>query len=186
MKTKKPLELQTTPTLGPIESCEGYLKLKAAVDDDEKKSPGFHDYNAKLVWAVDRAKHYAEKTGLSPEAILDAWENGRDYWYMNFYQENNQPKIEGDSVRLFDTLDDVKQSVGKDGYRCPLCNSVSKDAYACDSGTLVKGIKDGHDGPCNWKVYGLLGDLGKGVYIFVKSEMRGARIFKPVAWEPKP
>jgi len=37
--------------------------------------------------------------------------------------------------------------------------------------------------PCDWKVYGLFKDLGKGVYIFVKEKMRGETIFKPIAWE---
>lgn len=168
---------------GRIEDCDGYKKLKAAVDADEKQSPKFHDYNAKLIWALDRAKHYAEKTGLREADILDSWEKSRDYWYMNYYQDSNLPAIEGDRVKVFDTMEALHASVGKAGFRCPLCSGVSKDAYACDSGVVVKNIKDGKDGPCNWKVYGLLGDLGKGVYVFVKAEMRGNRIFKPIAWE---
>lgn len=161
-----------------IEDCEGYKKLKAAVDSDETQSPGFHDYNAKLSWVVARAKHYSGKTGLSELDILDSWENSRTYWYMNFYQDCNQPEIAGDGVKVFETLDDVKASIGKPEFRCPACDGVSKDAYACDSGIKEKG------NVCDWKVYGLFGDLGKGVYVFVKSEMRGQRIFKPVSWEP--
>ena len=164
-------------------TCDGYKKLVSAVEHDEKTSPKWHDYRAKLAWIVSRAEHYAEKTGLSAPDILDAWERGRDYWYMNFYQDANQPEIAGDRVRVFGTLDEMRASVGDAGFRCPLCDEVSKDAYACDSGVVVKNIKDGKDGPCNWKVYGLLGDLGRGVYVFVKSEMRGNRIFKPIAWE---
>lgn len=44
--------------------------------------------------AVERACHYAEKTGLSASDILDAWERGRDYWYMNFYQDGNQKGLD--------------------------------------------------------------------------------------------
>lgn len=171
-----------------LEACEGYKKLKAAVDSDcegdrKRGRPLFHDYPAKMAWVLERAKHYAEKTGMDAADILDAWEKERRYWYMNYYQDCNQPKIESDGVRVFDTKQDLWNSVGDAGFRCPLCEGISKDPYECRSGKIVEKIKDGRDGPCNWKVYGLLGDLGKGVYVFVKKEMRGQRIFKPVAWE---
>jgi hypothetical protein len=58
--------------------CTGYRNLVAAVEHDEKQSPRFHDCRAKLAWIVARAKHYAEKTGLAPEAILNSWEERRD------------------------------------------------------------------------------------------------------------
>ncbi len=162
-----------------IEDCDGYKKLKAAVELDAKESPKFHDYHAKLAWALERAKHYAEKTGLTDVDILDSWEKSRTYWYMNYYQDCNQPMIEeGGRVRVFDRLDDLRTAIGKAGFRCPACDGVSKDPYTCNSGEKMEG-----GGPCDWKVYGLLGDLGKGVFIFVKSEMRGQRIFKPVSWE---
>ena len=132
-----------------IKKCEGYKKLKAAVEHDEKTSPGFHDYRAKLTWAVERARHYAEKTGLKAEDVLDAWEKGRDYWYMNFYQDGNQPEIKGDAVRVFETLDDMMASVGESGFRCPRCGGVSKNPYTCDSGVVVSDIKDGESRPCN-------------------------------------
>lgn len=176
-----------------IANSEGYKKLKAAVDEDEKKSPGFHDYTAKLIWALERAKHYAEKTGLSQVSILDSWEKQRSYWYMNFYQDAELPLIEGDSVRVFDVPNDLRESLGKAGFRCPACDGISKSPYTCDSGKKMMALKGKGkkaklaeiDKVCDWKVYGLFRDLGKGVYIFVKSEMRGERIFKPVAWETK-
>ena len=36
---------------------------------------------------------------------------------------------------------------------------------------------------CGWAVYGLLGDLGKGVFVYVKEKLRGDNIFMPIAWE---
>lgn len=36
---------------------------------------------------------------------------------------------------------------------------------------------------CDWKVYGLFKDLGKGVFVYCKNEIRGERIFMPVEWE---
>lgn len=159
-----------------IEDCEGYRKLKDAVEADQKREPG-RDFASKMAWAVDRAKHYAEKTGLSAADILNSWEKSRDYWYMNYYQDANLPLIEGESVRVFDTVEELSKSISGAGFRCPACDGVSRDPYACDTGIKKKGKV------CDWKVYGLFGDLGKGVYVFVKAEMRGQRAFKPLAWE---
>ena len=54
-------------------------------------------------WAVDRAKHYSEKLGIPWEEILNSWESERNYWYMNYYQECRQPRIEGERVQSFMT-----------------------------------------------------------------------------------
>jgi hypothetical protein len=172
----------------------GYEKLLSAVKEDVKGrcfNPDgcdkgkdahavngcMHKYCDKFAWVLARAKHYAEKTGLAWEKILDAWENGRTYWYMNYYHDCEQPLIEGDCVRVFETIADVLASVGKKQFRCPACGGVSTDAYDCNSG------KEFNGNVCNWKVYGVFKDLGKGVYVFCKDEMRGNRIFMPLAWE---
>lgn len=49
------------------------------------------------------------------------------------------------------------------------CNGISVSPYECS--------------PCDWKVYGLFRDLGKGVYVFVKEHVRGELLFMPLAWE---
>jgi hypothetical protein len=161
-----------------IDNCEGYQSLLADVERDEQKHPNFHDYRGKLSWIIERAEHYAEKTGLSASDILDAWEKQRNYWYMNYYQDCNQPLLTNDRVKVFETVDELHRSIGKQGFRCPRCETVSKSPYVCDSGAEIEPGK-----ACDWKVYGLLGDLGKGAFIFVKEQMRGERIFMPVAWE---
>lgn len=169
----------------PIESCAGYKALKTAIEEDQKREPG-RDFASKLAWVIARAQHYADKTGLDAADILDAWEKGRTYWYMNFYQDCNQPEIEGDGVRVFETKEDLRTALGDaPRFRCPACDGVSKNPYECDSGKVGKTLTGGKNKPCDWKVYGLLGDLGKGVFVFVKAEMRGERLFKPVAWEAK-
>ncbi len=167
-----------------IEDSEGYKKLRAAILADTKSGWREEDRLAKLDFAVNRAKHYEEKTGIPAGEILTSWESRRDYWYMNYYQDCKQPLIEGDSVRVFDTPDSLMEAIGKGGFRCPHCNGVSSDPYACNSGVRLKLINSGKKTElCNWKVYGLFGSLGKGVYVFVKSELRGENIFKPIAWE---
>lgn len=156
-----------------ITECDGYKKLLAAVECDEKRSPNLHDYRGKLNWVVARSEHYAEKTGISAASILDAWESRRDYWYMNYYQDSMQPEIQGNKVRIFNTVEEANSSIGKQGFRCPKCAGISTDPYECNA-------KD----ECDWKSYGLFRTAGKGVYVFVKSELRGQEIFMPVAWEP--
>lgn len=91
---------------------KGYDKLKEAVEKDCVKYGGefhpdgcvdscyekcscFHKYCNKFKWAVDKAKAYGEVLELNWEDVLDSWENDRNYWYMNYYQECNQPKISG-------------------------------------------------------------------------------------------
>lgn len=160
-----------------ITQCAGYISLRAAVDRDHEKSPGFHRYDDKFDWAIERAKHYGESLDMDPVAILDAWENDRDYWYMNYYQDCNQPKISDGSVRVFETVDDLKTSIARPQYRCPACGGVSSNPYTCDSGIE----RDGK--PCDWKAYGLFGTLGKGAFVYVKEKLRGQSIFMPVAWE---
>jgi len=156
--------------------CDGYYSLLAAIERDEKRK-SWHDPRAKLAWAVDRARHYAEKTGLKAEDILDAWEQHRNYWFQNYYQDANQPMIESDRVRVIDTIDELQMIMG-DKFRCPMCKGVSRSPYACDSGDEMEPGKT-----CDWKVGGLFGDLGKGIHVFVKSKMRGETIFMPIAWE---
>lgn len=157
-----------------ITECEGYKTLLAAVVRDEQKSPGFHDYRGSLAWAVARAEHYAEKTGLSAIDILNAWEKSRGYWYMNYYQEANQPEIKGDNVRVFDTVDDLNAAIGEPQFRCSSCSGVSSNPYECNASEK-----------CDWKSYGLFGTMGKGVYVFVKSKLWGQELFMPIAWEPR-
>lgn len=50
-----------------------------------------HKYCDKYKWVIDRAKHYAEKTGKPYEEIIEIWESNRTYWYMNYYQDCQQP-----------------------------------------------------------------------------------------------
>ena len=63
-----------------------------------------HDYCGKFKWINERAEMYAKLTGKTKEEVIQAWEEQRSYWYMNFYQEGNQPEIksEGMNVVLYD------------------------------------------------------------------------------------
>ena len=125
------------------------------------------EYCAKFKWAVDRAKHYAEKTGIPYLEILKSWEQKRTYWYLNYYQDCKQPEIKNGSVRMFETVEDLRNSLEGKGFICPKCGAETDSPYECS---------------CNWKSYGLFGTLGKGVTVFVKENMAMAEIFMPIAW----
>lgn len=169
-----------------IMECDGYKKLLMAVERDEKESPGFHDYRGKLAWVIERANHYAEKTGLDASAIIDKWEGLRTYWYMNYYQDSQQPLLTNERIRIFETQADLLSSIEADKhFRCPFCNGVSSSPYKCNSGIIVDTIKgkNGKNKVCDWKSYGLFGDLGKGIFVFIKDKMIGQTIFMPLLWE---
>ena len=154
-----------------IKDCmggEGCFNINGC--DKAGRTQCFHSYCNKFKWVIDRAKHYAYKTGIDIGDIIDSWEEGRTYWYMNYYQESNMPRLNAEYVLVFDTLIQFKDAVRIcPGFRCPACKKVTKDPYKCEH--------------CDWKAYGLLGTLGKGVYVFIKEKMKGANIFYPVAFE---
>lgn len=166
-----------------IEQSEGYKTLLAAIQADSDSGWSESSRMEKLTFAVERAQHYSEHTGLDAGDILTAWESRRDYWYMNYYQDANQPLINAANVRVFEDRDQLMAAIGDSGFRCPHCNGVSKSASECDSGVELPLLNSKDPKPCNWKVYGLFGDLGEGCYVFVKDQMRGSRIFMPIAWE---
>jgi hypothetical protein len=156
-----------------MSELKGIDKLKAAVEKDQKKSPNFHDYYAKLDWVIERAKHYQSKTGVPYLEIINKWEENRDYWYMNYYQDSNQPLLTDENVHVFDTVEDFKKAVGTDGFYCPKCGNISKSPYDC--------LYD----KCDWKSYGFFKTMGKGVFVFIKNEMLGNEIFEPVKFRVK-
>lgn len=144
----------------------------------------FHKYCDKFKWIIDRAKHYAEKTGLNWTDILDSWEERCNYWYVNYYQDCNQPKIEGNKVKVFDTVKDLHEAIKEKQFRCPCCGGVSTSPYKCNSGLEIeKATKRKPAKICDWNVNGLFTDLGKGIYVFCKDKLRGETFFMPLAWE---
>ena len=149
----------------------GIERLEAAVLLDQEREPNLHDYQGKLDWVIDRAKHYEEKLQIPYLEVIEKWEEQRDYWYMNYYQDCNQPLLTDKNVYLFDTVEAFKKSVGTEGFYCPKCNGISSNPYECSLEN------------CDWKSYGLFGTLGKGAFVFVKNEMVGQTIFMPVSFE---
>lgn len=77
-----------------LATTPGYISLKKAYTQDITK--GYRSKKEsyrKFKWVISRAIHYANHTGKSLERVLNVWESKRDYWWLNYYQESNQPKF---------------------------------------------------------------------------------------------
>ena len=126
-----------------------------------------------------KLKEYSDALNIPQEDILKAWEKKRDYSAINYYQECNQPDIKGDRTKVFESVEDMIKAIGEKKFRCPCCGGISTNPYECNSRKETNGSSK----ICDWKVYGFLGDLGKGTFIFCKDKMRGETIFTPISWE---
>lgn len=78
----------------------GYRSLKKAYCSDAYEAGRYkqpmrskQDYLRRFYWVINRAKHYAIHQGRALESVLNEWEADRSYWWVNYYQENNQPKL---------------------------------------------------------------------------------------------
>lgn len=154
--------------------CEHYTvdcdKLLKEYADGKTVDCGHNcEYCDKFRWVIDRARNYSEKLNIPIEEIIQSWEADRNYWYMNYYQESNQPKIESKKVRVFDTYEEFKSAIGEMKFRCPSCGKVTTNPYECKS--------------CSWKIYGFFRGMGKEVFVYVKDKMKGEYIFMPILWE---
>lgn len=102
-----------------------------------------HDYCGKYKWVLERAKHYAAKTGKTVEEVMEIWENDRTYWYMNYYQDCNQPLLNSESIINYeDWLAELKNRFGNDAkkwaFKCPSCNNVQTSLAALSGAGLSK------------------------------------------------
>lgn len=126
----------------------------------------------------NKLEEYSTALSMPKEEILEAWEKDRTYSAINYYQEAHQPSINTDKVKVFESVEEMMQAIGEKKFRCPACDGISTNPYVCDSGIEREGVKI-----CDWKVYGLFGDLGKGVHVYIKDQMKGETIFMPISWE---
>lgn len=126
----------------------------------------------------NKLDEYSCALGIPKEEILQSWEEDRTYSAINYYQEANQPSIKAGKVKVFNTTEEVLKAIGEKKFRCPSCNGISSNPYSCNSGEEMSKGKI-----CNWKVYGLFGDLNKGTFIYIKDKLKGESIFTPISWE---
>ena len=89
-----------------LATTTGYKSLKAAYTRDVQKSAKQRypmrqkaEFLRQFQWVINRAKHYAHHTGKTMEAILNEWEEKRDHWWLNYYQDCRQPKFHSNSKK---------------------------------------------------------------------------------------
>ena len=109
------------------------------------------------------AAEYSAALNIAESDLLAAIEAKRTYTAINYYQAANFPSLDG--VKILENLDEFKRLYPSGKYRCPACDGISSDPYACNSGV----VRSEEGEPCNWKAYGLFGTLGKGLRITLRE-----------------
>lgn len=128
------------------------------------------EYLSKFRWILRRAQQYANAIGSTRDEVLKAWEEQRTYWYMNFYQDCNQPEIKiGGNMRVLKYEDWTKELNDKHGhdpaqwkFKCPSCGHVQCgadfEAIGKDRGNASFNCigRFKKDIGCDWSLGGLL------------------------------
>ncbi len=77
-----------------LSTTPGYKSLKKCVADDIKnRYRSKKELRALFVKVIGLAQNHAHHTGDSMEDILNAWEEARDCWWLNFYNNHKLPKL---------------------------------------------------------------------------------------------
>jgi len=139
------------------------------------------EYCAKYYWVLKRATSYSIDLNMPLSEILEGWEHDRDYWYLNYYQECNQPVLTGTGgmpIRIVEDPEDfMKQIDNRKEFICPKCGRLGPSYQECE------GRKDGNELlDCDWASYGLFKTMGKGVIVVMKRPFKVLEIFMPAAW----
>lgn len=141
----------------------------------------FHKYCDKYKWVLDRAAHYAEKCGKTSEEVIEIWEKDRSYWYMNYYQECNQPLLTSEKIVLYeDWKNELESRFGKNpnkwAFVCPSCGHIQTKEDFIAAGkedgspyyNCIGRYKSGVG--CDWTLGGLLS-------IHTTSVLKDAQVF---------
>ena len=93
-----------------ISQSKGYKSLKAAYVNDVQTSSSRSktELLKHFYWVINRAKHYAYIHQCPLEVILSRWEQERSYWWLNYYQDTNQPKYCSTSKQYKKTKSKIK------------------------------------------------------------------------------
>ena len=137
-------------------TSKGIASLQAAYQSDLQAGNQSQEVlDKKLKWVLERADQYAKACNTTRDRILEAWETKRTYWWINFYQECNQPNLEEHGttpvVMVKDWLKEAQERFGKEPldwkFACPCCK-----AYTCCASRFGLGGKDN----CKYTTSGLI------------------------------
>lgn len=109
----------------------GISRLKEAYNYDlNNKARSKKELDLQWDWVMARAKQYADYFGTTPDTVLDVWESKRRYWWLNYYQECNQPDLsKRQGILTFnDWVAEGEKRFGKEKldwkFVCPNCGHV--------------------------------------------------------------
>lgn len=156
----------------------GYTSLKEALDYWVEREPGRADeWKHKFEWALARAQQYADFCGTTRAKVLEAWERKRSYWYVNYYQECNQPDLTKTNGTPIVTLEqwtaEGTRLFGKERldwrFQCPQCKHVQTPREFKDAGldlntcfsNCASRYNLGGSSQCKWTTGGLFRTGGK-------------------------
>lgn len=133
----------------------------------------------KVTFLCERVPQYAKVMGKSELETLELFAKSRTCNYTNYFQNAHFPDLS--EVYVFDTIEDLKAKFPSKQYQCPCCGGISTDYQQCNSGKYIdEKVKE----VCNWKAYGLFGDMGKGIKVIIKSMFtdipKPITMFKPI------
>lgn len=157
------------------EPKKGYESLTASYRHWAEREPGRKDeWKQKYEWALGRAQQYADHLGVTRDEVLTAWEQERDYWYVNYYQESNQPDLMGhNAVTLEQWEAEGERLYGKNHlewrFRCPTCGHIQTPQEFKTAGidphkayqNCASRYGLGGESTCKWTVGGLLRTGGR-------------------------
>ncbi|MDD3037936.1 VVA0879 family protein [Bacteroides sp.] len=126
-----------------------------------------HQYCDTYKWVLERAEMYAKFAGVTKEEVIEAWEKDRHYWYMNYYQDCNQPLIIGGNVlTIHQWRAKLIERFGENPcdwkFVCPSCGHVQSGADFLAVGKDIQNaycscigrFKEGTG--CKWSINGLI------------------------------
>lgn len=176
----------------PFMQSEIMSKIMCEVYNGWPEPTGIQRVKDVVHFLFNRIPQYAKIMNKSELDTLTLLAKSRNCNYINYFQNANIPDLS--DVMVFKSLDEFKQRFPSGISVCPCCEGFSTDYEECNSGVKLKDYskskKNKADGGkvCDWKIYGLFGDLGKGIKILILDKIedfpRPARIFKPIELFP--
>lgn len=109
-----------------------------------------------------KVREYADVLGMDPDDVVRKFEESRTYWWPNYYQPANFPKIDDAGLEgVFDTRDAFRTFAKEhyEGFKCPFCGTVAWSPECCIH-------REKKDGVCDYTAGGL---IGPGHSIIVKA-----------------
>jgi len=87
-------------------TTSGYCSLKSIYKEKtdeatkgQRSTRAKKEYYKHFMWVISRAKHYADFENTTIDIILNRWEEGRDYCWLNYYQKSRFPKRHSNSLK---------------------------------------------------------------------------------------